>query len=267
MHDPLEGIGPDGAISTGARRSNISQEFRLLLDRAMDYLKLDQGPSLYVYGSVATGMARVGSSDVDLVTIGLDAAAARAVAENLTAAFPGLCRGVEIGPAQMSDYEGPGDETYGNRVFLRHYCVHLAGLDVAAGLPAFAANEKAARGFNGDIGLRAQRWRNELLDTTEPALLARRIARKTLFAVSGLVSIHDATWTTDRVAAAHRWGELEPQLAASLHTLIEWGGGGQATPPRAEIQMALDGVVADVVDDFKTRIGLWTPGGAKSAGR
>jgi len=257
-HDPLEGIAPNGTITTGAGRSNISQEFRPLLDRAMEYLDAYQGAhSLYVYGSVATGMARAGSSDVDLVTIGLDAAAARAVAETLTAAFPSLCRGVEIGPAQMSDYEGPSDEAYGNRVFLRHYCVHLTGPDVAAGLPAFPADTNAACGFNGDIGLRAERWRNEVLDTANPALLARRIARKTLFAVSGLVSVHDATWTTDRAAAAHRWGALQPRLAASLGTLIEWGDGGQGKPSRSDIQAALDDVVADVVGEFRTRIGLW----------
>ncbi|ROZ76603.1 nucleotidyltransferase domain-containing protein [Ramlibacter sp. WS9] len=256
-HDPLEGIGPNGAITTGAGRSNISQEFRSLLDKAIEHVNAaNVAHSLYVYGSVATGTARVGSSDVDLVTIGLDAESARAVAATLTAAFPGLCRGAEIGPAQMSDYEGPSDEAYGNRVFLRHYCVHLTGPDVAAGLPAFPADTNAARGFNGDIGLRAERWRKELLDTTNPASLARRIARKTLFAVSGLVSIHDVTWTTDRIAAAHRWGGVRPHLAASLHTLIEWGG-GQATPSRTEIQSALDGVVTDVVGDFKTRIGLW----------
>ena len=64
---------PDGTITTGAHRDRLSISFRPVLERALEHLASTAGtPSLYVYGSVATGTARVGSSDVDLVTIGLD---------------------------------------------------------------------------------------------------------------------------------------------------------------------------------------------------
>jgi hypothetical protein len=256
----------EGMITTGARRDKISVEFSPVLERAIAHLKALEGThSLYVYGSVATGSARTGSSDVDLVTIGLDAATSRGVGEMLTAEFSSLCRGVEIGPAQLSDYEGFDDQAYGNRVFLRHYCVHLSGPDVGQGLSDFPADEAAARGFNGDIGLRANQWRTEVLCTTDLALLGRRIARKTLFAVAGLVSIHDSTWTTDRVAAAQRWGLIRPRLAASLEKLIDWGSGGSSRPSQSEIQNSLDGVVADVVDEFGSGIGLWSSAESGSA--
>ncbi|MCM0638919.1 hypothetical protein [Cellulomonas wangsupingiae] len=39
-----------------------------------------------------------------------------------------------------------------------------------------------------------------------------RVARKTLLAVAGLVSVHDHTWTTDRSRAVRRWCEIEPAL-------------------------------------------------------
>jgi hypothetical protein len=256
--DPFEGVSTDGIITTGARRSRISVEFRPVLERAVEHLNSIEGThSLYVYGSVATGSARVGSSDVDLVTIGLDGATSRRLGETLTADFAGLCRGVEIGPAQLSGYEGSGDEAYGNRVFLRHYCVHLAGPDVAHGLPEFPADRAAARGFNGDIGLCADRWRAEVLRAADPAVLGRRIARKTLLAVAGLVSVHDRTWTTDRFAAARRWAMTRPRLASPLDTLVAWGSGGEVRPSPSEVQRALDGVVAEVVDEFRSRIGLW----------
>lgn len=257
-HDPLEGVTRDGMITTGARRDRISVEFRPVLERAVAHLKAIEGThSLYVYGSVATGTARIGSSDVDLVTIGLGAAPSRRLAEILSAEFSSLCRAVEVGPAQPSDYEGPGDEAYGNRVFLRHYCIHVAGPDVGHGLPEFPADVAAARGFNGDIGLCADRWSTEVLRAADPALLGRRIARKTLLAVAGLVSVHDSIWTTDRVAAAQRWGLVRPRLAAPLNTLVDWASGGPTRPSQSEIQGALDGVVADVVNEFGSRIGLW----------
>lgn len=258
-HDPLEGIDAKGTITTGAHCSRIPDAFRPVLEAVIRRLDRAPGtPSLYVYGSVATGMARVGRSDVDLVTIGLDATIARQWGQEFSTTFSGLCRGVEIGPAETPHYQGLGDEAHGNRVFLRHYCVHLSGPDPGAKLPDFAADRAAARGFNGDIGLRAAQWRQQRF-TADPAWLGRRLARKTLFAVAGLVSIHDAIWTTDRTAAARRWGAVRPDLATALDMLVAWGDGESAAPSAQAIQQSLDDVVVPVVADFRDRIGLWAP--------
>ena len=109
------------------------------------------------------------------------------------------CRGVEIAAAAAVDLAGDTDAAYGSRVFLRHYCVHLAGPDPSAGLPAFPAGARAARGFNGDIGQHVRRWRQELESRAVVAdLLGTRTARKTLLAAAGLVSVRDRTWTIPR---------------------------------------------------------------------
>lgn len=257
-HDPVEGKSADGLIVTGACRHRMSPQFNNAIACAEERVSAHGGGvSLYVYGSVATGTARVGSSDMDLLTVGLSPVDAAQIGQDLSAEFAHLCRGVDIGPAQLSDYLGPGDEAYGNRVFLRHYCVHLAGPEVEPGQPGFAADQAAARGFNGDVGLCADRWRAEVLREPYPSTLARRVARKTLLAVAGLVSVHDATWTTDRVAAAWRWGMLRPALAAPLRELVGWSVAGPPWPLPWQVQTALDGVVADVVCDFQQHIGLW----------
>ena len=123
-HDPLEGVTSAGMIVTGADRGRIPVDFKPVIDNAVERLGSFEGAhSLYVYGSVATGTARVGYSDVDLVTVGLDAATSRRLGETLSADFPKLCRSVEVGAAQPSAYRGSDDKAYGNRVFLRHYCV------------------------------------------------------------------------------------------------------------------------------------------------
>lgn len=259
-HDPLEGIDPDGFITTGACRAHLAPAFQPVLDAALAHWASHAGTaSLYVYGSVATGMARPGLSDVDLVSIGLPPGQAAALAAGLSARFRQLCRTVELGPAQLADYQGTGDEAHGNRVFLRHYGVHLAGPDIAAGLPRQRADAAAARGFNGDIGRLAARWRAQLpqAGAAERALLARRLARKTLFAVTGLVSLHDHTWTTDRLAAARRWATLAPEWAEGLATLADWAERDGPAPGADALQAALDGVVAAVVSAFQDRIGLW----------
>jgi hypothetical protein len=88
---------------------------------------------------------------VDFLTVGLPADKAARLGSELTAEFESLCRGVEIAAAQADDLAGSGDEAYGMRVFVKHYCVHLAGPDRSADLPAYPADARAARGFNGDI--------------------------------------------------------------------------------------------------------------------
>ena len=245
-----------GTIRTGADRGRVPAAFEPVLADAVACVG-GTGASLYVYGSVANGTVRPGSSDVDLLAVGLPGAAA--TGERLSARYADLCRGVEIAAVNPSDLVGDDDAAYGNRVFLRHYCVHLAGPDPSAGLPAFPADAQAACGFNGDIAQYQRRWRQALESGTVPAdQLGVRGARKTLLAVAGLVSIRDRTWTTDRERAARRWGELEPGLAAPLGLLLSWAT-AERRPFPGEVRQALadDGIIAAVVDSFAKLIGLW----------
>lgn len=270
MRDPREGIDPDGNIRTGAHRSRVPARYEPVLAALTDAVATAPQPvSLYVYGSVATGTARSPVSDVDVVSIGLSATGAASASTQLSRQFEDLCRAVEIGVARSEDYDGDGDAAYGNRAFLRHYCVHLTGPDVTAGWPAFRADARAARGFNGDLAEHHQRWLTDL-DVIEAMgagdgpigeavkPLARRVARKTLLAVAGLVSVLDRTWTTDRVRAAQRWGELHPPLAAGLTQLAAWGESAvpvQCDDVRRSVQP--NGTVHQVVTAFGQEIGMW----------
>jgi hypothetical protein len=167
---------------------------------------------------------------------------------------------VEVVAATAADFAGDTDAAYGTRVFLRHYCVHLAGPDPSTALPAFPADARAARGFNGDLNQHLRRWRQGLESGTMAAdLLGVRVARKTLLAVAGLVSVHGHTWTTDRSRAVRRWSELEPRLAAQLVRLHSWAE-GERHPAREAVERALadDGIISAIVQRFGSLIGLWT---------
>jgi len=205
----------DGIIVTGAARDRVPRRFEPVLADAVTAVDaLDQAASLYVYGSVATGQARPGQSDVDLLTVDVPAKATSALAAELTRRHRGVCRAVDIATTASADFGRPTDECYGNRVFLRHYCVHLTGPVQPVEPGGFAADARAARGFNGDIADRAVRWQDALRADANWAEVARTIARKTLLAVAGLVSVHDRTWTTDRATAAARWRNSSTALAA-----------------------------------------------------
>lgn len=251
MRDPDEGVTREGTIRTGASRRAIPRDHDGVLRASAD--AVEGRCSLYVYGSVATGTAVVPTSDVDLLAIGLAADEATRLSTELTTRFQTICREVSIGPASWEALWDDGDEGYGLRVFLRHYCVHLVGVDPAGGLPEFPADERAARGFNGDIARHVARWRAALDDGADVARLGVRIARKTLLAVAGLVSMREAIWSTDRRTCAARWGELEPE--SPVDELVRW----LDTPPRdpTVVERALNGPVAAVVRAFESEIGLW----------
>ena len=257
MADPDEGVAADGTIRTGAHRDRVPAAFEAVLTDAVALVG-ESGASLYVYGSVANGSARPRSSDVDLLSVGLRDAAI--LGRRLSARYAGRCRGVEVVATTAADFAGDADAAYGYRVFLRHYCVHLAGPDPAVALSAFPADARAARGFNGDLGQHARQWRQDLESGQVAAdLLGVRAARKTLLAVAGLVSVSDQTWTTSRSRAVQRWSELEPSLASQLGRLHAWAERG-SRPSAEEVQSALagDGIVSAIVERFASLIGLWT---------
>ena len=178
-HDPLEGISSAGKIVTGASFKKITSDFRPIVEEAVNLVDENtDGASLYLYGSVATGTAVVKHSDVDFVLIGNAPLVADYASEKLSNKFIDLCRGVELGFAQHSDYKLQSDEAYGNRAFLRHYCVHLTGKNLKEELPDFEADRAAARGFNGNIGTVAESWKINAFTTENPQLFARQLARK-----------------------------------------------------------------------------------------
>jgi hypothetical protein len=256
VRDPEEGVAADGTIVTGVARARVPPVFEPVVAAAVDAVGAVEGASAYLYGSVATGRARVGASDVDLLTVGVERTVAQRLGRELSARFGDVCRGVELAPVGPGDLVGDSDEAYGNRVFLRHYAVHLTGPDAAAGLPAFPADARAARGFNGDIARHAGRWRIALDAGGDARRLGRRGARKTLLALAGIVSVHDGTWTTDRELAARRWGAVEPELDPGLRTLLEWSD-GRAVPGASAVRAALDTSVAAVASTFAALVGLW----------
>jgi uncharacterized protein len=251
-------VSTDGTITTGVDRCLVPERFEPAVSTAVAAIAeaASSEASVYLYGSVATGRARYAQSDVDLLTVGLTRERAAELGRELSRQFSGLCRGIEIAAIAPDDLVGETDEAYGNRVFLRHYCVHLAGPDYAHSLPRFPADARAARGFNGDIAQHAARWRETLAAADGPQRLGRRLARKTLLAVAGLFSIHDVTWTTDRELAADRWTEIEPELRAALQALLAWSD-GRALPGGHEVQRMLDASIPRIIAAFADTIGLW----------
>jgi uncharacterized protein len=263
MKDPDEGLSPEGMIETGVRKERIAPLFQAAIEESIKrvkeasrLLKLND-ISLYLYGSVATGAAVSPSSDIDFLSIGLPPGTAQHIASTLSSKFKPICRGVEFATANYEDFQGESDAAYGGRVFLRHYCLHLCGPDIVRQDQSFPGDVKAARSFNGDIGNFYHRWCTEAPQTAADQL-GRRIARKTLLAIAGLVSIHDHTWTTDRKTSGLRWANLNPQWHPSIEKLIAWSDNTDAAAAEDVTEvLSQNGIIDVVVKDFQTKIGLW----------
>lgn len=258
MRDPQEGVTADGSIVTGVNRRAVPAVFKPVLRAVGGELAAWPAVTSYVYGSVATGQAQLGRSDVDLLTVGLPAERAAEIGRALSVRFTGLCREVAIGAARADELLGEDDAAYGMRVFVRHYCAPLAGPTAADPGPAFPADARAARGFNGDIDSHLARWREAAPDA-DPEALGRVVARKTLLAAAGLVSVLDRTWTTDRALGADRLGVHRPDLADGLRQLLAWMT-DESIADRSALQAALQpaGPVEQVVTQFRAVIGLWS---------
>lgn len=251
MYDPDEGRTDSGMIKTGARPREHARAHQDVIDALINSVPPEE--SVYLYGSVATDTAVIPTSDIDFLTLGLAADEAAELGRRLSRQAVDVCREVAIASAQRNELHRRDDESYGLRVFLRHYCVHLAGPPSHESLrSAYPADRRAARGFNGDIAVHAERWRAALQQpSVNPARLGLQIARKTLLAVAGLVSVRETTWTTDRHLAATRWADEDPTVT-ELATWLE-------RPPstRSQLEQALDGPVARVVEAFEVEIGTW----------
>ena len=256
--EPSEGLTTSGTIRTGVSARHVSPLYLPIVQSVVERASAadDADVSVYLYGSVAAGTAQPPRSDVDFLTVGLDPEVAARVGESLSDEFADRCRSVEIAAAMPGDFEGDGDEPYGGRIFLHHYCVHLSGPDADRATNDFPGDRRAARGFNGDIAQQARRWRAQLDSAVDVSALGRRVARKTLFAVTGLVSIHDRTWTTDKDFAARRWGEIDPELAPRLGQLLKWSD-GRVAPNRAALAEHLETTVGVITQQFADQIGLW----------
>lgn len=61
-----------------------------------------------------------------------------------------------------------------------------------------------------------------------------------------MVSVHDATWTTDRATAAGRWAEIDSAAAPGLALLTGWAD-GPVDVTAAQVAATLDGTVGPIV--------------------
>lgn len=229
MTDPAEGVDVDGYITTGADRANLRSPFLEVVDEAVASCRARcrDDPALYVYGSVATGTAVEGVSDLDLlvvVTSAHDRDVLGGLARELSAKHRDIVREVGLAVATPDEVVADSDEGIAWRCFVKHYCVCVDGVDLAADLPRCRPSSALARGFAAGTEAVVQDVADRLPEASdaEVGVLARRAARRLLLAGAVTASIAAGTWTTSRDRAVDLLAARHPRWRDELQRAARW---------------------------------------------
>lgn len=229
MTDPAEGVDVDGYITTGADRANLRSPFLEVVDEivAGSRARCRDDPVLYVYGSVATGTAVDGVSDLDLlavVTSAHDRDALEGLARELSVTHRGVVREVGLAVTAPDEVFADSDEGLAWRCFLKHYGVCVDGVDLASDLPRCRPSRALARGFAAGTETVVQDVAGRLPEDSdaEVGVLARRAARRLLLAGAVAASIEADTWTTSRDRAVDLLADRHPRWGEELRRAAGW---------------------------------------------
>lgn len=228
-----EGLDAEGYIETCCAFEKIPPIFRPVLDESVALLRLTFAArlhSIYLYGSVATGQARLGQSDIDLLVLfgdpisGPDQAAIQRVAESLSASYFSIVRDVGIGAVSIQEAFAK-ESLPGLGCFLKHLCVCVAGEDIRPLLPKFRPSIEVASGFNRDYAAVMQATLAELAEANQTHMaqsVMRRICRKTVRTGFSLVMPRLGCWTTSLERSADFFCRYYPEKRSSMALTLDW---------------------------------------------
>lgn len=215
MHDPLEGVDEDGRIVTGVAIERIPDAFAELVREATVSLQRGLGSALHavhLYGSVATGQAIPGRSDLDLVVVLADGADDQRIPspDDVVADLvdPSLVRGIGVGAVALRVLTAGDRNAWAERAFLDTYTVRLAG-DPLPGEPVRpVADRSLADAWAGDLLTVLPR----VADGHVPAPTS--LGRRLLMTAAMLASVEAGGWSTDRERGADAFSDPADRGAA-----------------------------------------------------
>lgn len=245
--DPREGLEHDGTIRTGVDALNIRSPYSQVID-AVRHAFEGIDASIYVYGSVATGQARTPESDVDVLVVSEDAAARTRATEaswNLSERFSDIAREVAILTVTPGEVFEDTRSGLASRAFIKHYCVCVAGLDLATEIQPTIVSDDLAIGFAGQFAADTLRCLGEASMTDSHNVITKKTveaARRVLLGLAPLVSVRHDTWTTDREDAVRLASELKPELTDRLQHVMDIVKTGMVDDTD-EAKLAINGIL------------------------
>ncbi|MGE7955391.1 nucleotidyltransferase domain-containing protein [Pseudomonas sp. NPDC089530] len=196
--------------------SHLVDELRAMLSRRFPAL-LD---GLYLYGSVARGDARPGTSDLDVTLVLARAPSAaeqqrlEATRRELEARHPEVSK-IDFDIGVLSEVLAP-DNRYRWGFWLKHQCRCLWGNDLGLRFEPFRPSRALALALNGDFPQVLESYAQQLEQAREPHLqqrLQRVAARKALRSANLLRGEQEQGWPTTLEEHAQLLSAAEPGMS------------------------------------------------------
>lgn len=241
------GIDADGFIET-LDNAPIQGAFSPVLENACIRLGDDATPlvhSVYVYGSVATGLAVPGRSDLDLSLIlnRTPSSSEKAVLEKIRleieANYPVVTK-VDFDIGSLEDIASP-DAGMAWRYWLKHHCRCILGVDLAAPILRFKPSRTLALAVNGNFRDVLADYAARIAASNSMALsqrLRREAARKAIRSTNILRGETDGDWPTTLEDHDARFCRLFPEKANDLRFFLDQSRNPSA--PAADFIARLD---------------------------
>ncbi|MDP4007877.1 MAG: nucleotidyltransferase domain-containing protein [Candidatus Peregrinibacteria bacterium] len=219
------GVDKNGFIITEVGLNKVKPVFQKVLNKIKNEVIHEFGDkiySLYLYGSVATGKARIKSSDLDLLLILRRKPTPKIkkdieeFQDNLSAHHLSKFRGVGISLTHTNEVK---KDTYGWGCCIKHLCVCLYGENFGKNLPNFKPSKRVAKAFNGDIEKHIKAVLEELKSTHSPqkvSLICSSAMRKIVRTGFCLVMEQEQSWTTDLDKSYEIFSKYYPKQSTDM---------------------------------------------------
>lgn len=233
------GVDENGIILTEVSYEKITSQFKPIVESVLDAIVQEFSPLLdgvYLYGSIATGKAVKGTSDLDSVLVFKNKPSEELLERistleaKLSKKYETALRNIGLEVTDVTELCSE-KEKYGGMCFMKHLCICLYGNDIAKDVPGFKPSKEVAQGFNGDIGQKLEIFRSKIDRTdmeAEIKKLSQSAAKKILRTGFSLVMPRTKSWTTNSQVCYDMFVKFYPEKAVEMKIALDWAQSGSS---------------------------------------
>lgn len=231
------GIDNNGFIITEVSLDKITPQYKPIVEEVVSSMVQELAAELdgiYLYGSVATGKAIEGKSDLDVLLVLKDIPNATLsekisdLEKSLSQKYEPMLRGVGLTVANIVEVNSE-KERYGYMCYIKHLCVCVYGNDVTKDVQPFKPSREVAKGFNGDIkeSLSSYKGKIEKAESeSDLKKLSQEISKKIVRTGFSLVMPRLESWSTDLQSSYDSFIHYYPEKTGEMSMASDWAKNG-----------------------------------------
>lgn len=248
------GVDKNGFIITKVSVKNISPIYKPVIAYVLDTIVSKYAKdikSIYLYGSVATGKAIKGKSDLDILLVFKEnpnlkpTKNMKTLEKKLSKKYIVILRSIGLAITSIQEVKS-AKEKYGLLCYIKHLCVCIYGNDITRDISKFKPTKAVAKGFNGDIAEKLELNRRKFLKQLTPSeikKLSQETSKRIIRTGFSLVMPRAKSWTTDLQKSVDTFIYYYPEKRTEISMALKWSKEGTVNKQ----------AVINFIDSF----GLW----------